>query len=85
MADARVTLDELRGALEGYRVDAEYAARVASFKDQWRAEVERLFNLGQGPPISQGEVIGIVNSFSRPVLPESRWRKLGYISNVGIC
>ena len=66
VADARFTLDELRGALEGYRVDDEYAARVASFKDQWRAEVERLFNLGQGPPISQGEVIGIVNSFSRP-------------------
>jgi 3D-(3,5/4)-trihydroxycyclohexane-1,2-dione acylhydrolase (decyclizing) len=66
VADARVTLDELRGALEGYRVDDDYASRIASFKDQWRAEVERLFNLGQEPPISQGEVIGIVNSFSRP-------------------
>jgi 3D-(3,5/4)-trihydroxycyclohexane-1,2-dione acylhydrolase (decyclizing) len=66
VADARVTLDELREALEGYRVDDEYASRIASFKDQWRAEVERLFNLGQDPPISQSEVIGIVNSFSRP-------------------
>jgi 3D-(3,5/4)-trihydroxycyclohexane-1,2-dione acylhydrolase (decyclizing) len=66
VADARVTLDELRGALEGYRVDDDYASRIAAFKDQWRAEVERLFNLGQEPPISQGEVIGIVNSFSRP-------------------
>jgi 3D-(3,5/4)-trihydroxycyclohexane-1,2-dione acylhydrolase (decyclizing) len=66
VADARVMVDELRGALEGYRVDDEYAARIASFKDKWRAEVERLFNLGQGPPISQSEVIGIVNSFSDP-------------------
>jgi 3D-(3,5/4)-trihydroxycyclohexane-1,2-dione acylhydrolase (decyclizing) len=66
VADARVTLDELQAALEGYRVDDEYASRIASFKDQWRVEVERLFNLGQGPPISQSEVIGIVNSFSRP-------------------
>jgi 3D-(3,5/4)-trihydroxycyclohexane-1,2-dione acylhydrolase (decyclizing) len=66
VADARVTLDELRVALEGYRVDDDYAACIASFKDQWRVEVDRLFNLGQEPPISQSEVIGIVNSFSRP-------------------
>ncbi len=66
VADARVTLDELYEALADYRVSDEYAARVVSFKDQWRTEVERLFNLGQGPPISQSEVIGIVNNFSRP-------------------
>ena len=65
-ADARVTLDELRVGLEGYRVGDEYAARFASFKNDWREEVERLFNLRQGPPISQSEVIGIVNSSSRP-------------------
>jgi 3D-(3,5/4)-trihydroxycyclohexane-1,2-dione acylhydrolase (decyclizing) len=39
---------------------------MASFKAQWRGEVERLFNLSETPPISQSEVIGIVNSFSRP-------------------
>src|SRR5439155_447768 len=66
VADARVTLDELREALEGYRVDPEYASGITAFKEQWRAEVERLFNLQHGPPISQSEVIGIVNSFSRP-------------------
>ncbi|MEP6635357.1 MAG: 3D-(3,5/4)-trihydroxycyclohexane-1,2-dione acylhydrolase (decyclizing) [Acidobacteriota bacterium] len=66
VADARVTLDELREALKGHRVGDEYAARVASFKDQWLAEVDRLFNLRQGPPISQSEVIGVVNSFSSP-------------------
>ncbi|MGI8897525.1 MAG: 3D-(3,5/4)-trihydroxycyclohexane-1,2-dione acylhydrolase (decyclizing) [Pyrinomonadaceae bacterium] len=66
VADARVTLDELREALEGYVVGDAYAARIASFKAQWKGEVERLFNLRQGPPISQSEVIGIVNSFSQP-------------------
>jgi 3D-(3,5/4)-trihydroxycyclohexane-1,2-dione acylhydrolase (decyclizing) len=66
VADARVTLDELRGALEGYRVTSEYAARVAAFKEQWRAETERLFAPKQNPPVSQSEVIGIVNNFSRP-------------------
>ncbi|MGI9067695.1 MAG: 3D-(3,5/4)-trihydroxycyclohexane-1,2-dione acylhydrolase (decyclizing) [Pyrinomonadaceae bacterium] len=66
VADARVTLDELREALEGYRVADEYVSRIASFKEQWAAEVERLFNRELGPPISQSEVIGIVNAFSKP-------------------
>ncbi|MEP6635683.1 MAG: 3D-(3,5/4)-trihydroxycyclohexane-1,2-dione acylhydrolase (decyclizing) [Acidobacteriota bacterium] len=66
VADARVTLDELREALVGYAVADEYVARIASFKEEWRLEVERLFNREQGPPISQSEVIGIVNGFSRP-------------------
>jgi len=66
VSDARITLEELREALEGYRVGDEYAARIASFKEQWEAEVERLFNLHHGPPISQSEVIGIVNAFSQP-------------------
>jgi len=66
VADARVTLDELRETLEGYRVSDEYASRIASFKEQWSAETERLFNQRHGPPISQSEVIGIVNQFSKP-------------------
>jgi 3D-(3,5/4)-trihydroxycyclohexane-1,2-dione acylhydrolase (decyclizing) len=66
VADARVTLEELKQALEGYRVSEDYAARVARLKQDWEAEVERLFNLRHGPPISQSEVIGAVNKFSRP-------------------
>jgi 3D-(3,5/4)-trihydroxycyclohexane-1,2-dione acylhydrolase (decyclizing) len=66
VADARVTLDELREALNDYRVANEYLSRMASFKEHWAAEVERLFNLRQDPPVSQSEVIGIVNGFSRP-------------------
>lgn len=66
VADARVTLDELRNALEGYRASADYVSRIASHKEQWKTEVERLYDLRHGPPISQSEVIGIVNGFSRP-------------------
>ncbi len=65
VADARATLDELREMLKGYRVADEYASRIASFKDEWKAEVEQLFNR-QHVPISQSEVIGIINNFSRP-------------------
>jgi 3D-(3,5/4)-trihydroxycyclohexane-1,2-dione acylhydrolase (decyclizing) len=66
VADARMTLEELCGALAGYRITDDYASRIASLKAQWENEVERLHNLRHGPPISQGEVIGIVNKFSRP-------------------
>lgn len=66
IADARVTLEELNAGHEGYRVSDDYAARIAGLKGQWGSEVEGLFALRHGPPISQGEVIGIVNNFSRP-------------------
>lgn len=66
IGDARVTLDELRDALSDYRVGDDYASRIASLKDQWTLEIGRLFSRGVGPPISQSEVIGIVNNFSQP-------------------
>ena len=66
MADARVTLAELTDALSDYRVADNYALHIASLKDQWKLEVERLFSRRVGPPISQSEVIGIVNKFSQP-------------------
>jgi 3D-(3,5/4)-trihydroxycyclohexane-1,2-dione acylhydrolase (decyclizing) len=66
VADARAAIEELTGALVSYRVDDDYSSHIAALKQQWEAEVERLFNLHHGPPISQSEVIGIVNNFSRP-------------------
>lgn len=66
VADAQITLKELGEALEGYTVDAGYAARIAHHKQEWEAEVDRLFQLRHGPPISQSEVIGRVNQFLRP-------------------
>jgi 3D-(3,5/4)-trihydroxycyclohexane-1,2-dione acylhydrolase (decyclizing) len=66
VADARVTLEELNAGHEGYRVSDDYAARIDRLKGQWDSEVERVFALRHGPPISQGEVIGILNNFSRP-------------------
>src|SRR6185436_15781545 len=35
-------------------------------KRNWESESDRIFALRHGPPISQGEVIGAVNTFSRP-------------------
>ena len=63
-ADARVTLQELTVALEGFQVEASHAARVKSHREEWEKEVDRIYHLNWGPPISQGEVIGVVNEVS---------------------
>ena len=64
VGDAQVTLQELTGILQGFSVDAAYANRVQSFREDWEKEVNRLYNLNWGPPVSQGEVIGVVNEVS---------------------
>src|SRR6266478_5155673 len=66
VGDARATLEELSRAVEGYRTEDSYGARVKSFQAEWEKEVERVYNLRHGPPISQGEVIGVVNKFTNP-------------------
>jgi 3D-(3,5/4)-trihydroxycyclohexane-1,2-dione acylhydrolase (decyclizing) len=66
IGDARVTLEELLDALAGHRVDEGYAGEIARLRAEWSAEVDRLFGIRHGPPLSQAEVIGAVNAFSRP-------------------
>ncbi len=66
LGDARVVLQELSEALQGYDTGSEYRARAQQFNKEWDAEVYRLYNLEHGPPISQSEVIGAVNEASRP-------------------
>jgi 3D-(3,5/4)-trihydroxycyclohexane-1,2-dione acylhydrolase (decyclizing) len=66
VADARVALEELAQALQGYRVSREYAGRICRFREEWANEVDRLFDLKHKPGISQSEVIGIVNSVTEP-------------------
>jgi 3D-(3,5/4)-trihydroxycyclohexane-1,2-dione acylhydrolase (decyclizing) len=58
IADARVALEELSAALAGYRVSADYAARIAGLRDEWAAEVDRLFHLNHQPRPAQSEIIG---------------------------
>ncbi|MGB8474464.1 MAG: 3D-(3,5/4)-trihydroxycyclohexane-1,2-dione acylhydrolase (decyclizing) [Candidatus Acidiferrum sp.] len=66
VADARVALEELTGEVENYRVPEGYQERVRKFREEWEKEVERLFHLQHGPPVSQSEIIGVVNSVSGP-------------------
>lgn len=65
-ADARVTLEELATLVGDYDTGTEYRAWVDQLRREWDAEVERIYHLEHGPLLSQGEVIGAVNSFARP-------------------
>jgi 3D-(3,5/4)-trihydroxycyclohexane-1,2-dione acylhydrolase (decyclizing) len=66
IGDARVAIDSLRRALEGWQVARAYRERAARFNRDWDAEVQRLYDRGHGPLPSQSEVIGAVNTFARP-------------------
>lgn len=64
VGDARVTLQELADLLKGFQVDASYSARMQTLRADWEKEVDRIYNLNIGVPVSQGEVIGVVNEVS---------------------
>jgi len=66
VGDARVTIEELLLCLQDYRAPSAHAALAAALNREWDAEVERIYSLEHGIPISQGEVIGVVNRLSRP-------------------
>jgi len=66
VADARSAIEELLREVAAYRVPDAYRERVCRFRDEWDKEVERLFSLQHGPPVSQSEVIGAVNSVAAP-------------------
>jgi 3D-(3,5/4)-trihydroxycyclohexane-1,2-dione acylhydrolase (decyclizing) len=62
--DARATLEELQSAVAGYKVENSYATRITTFRADWEKEVDRLYAVRKTPPLSQGEVIGALNSFT---------------------
>jgi 3D-(3,5/4)-trihydroxycyclohexane-1,2-dione acylhydrolase (decyclizing) len=62
--DARAALEEIQSAVAGYQVEKSYAARIATFRADWEKEVDRIYAVRKDPPLSQGEVIGALNSFT---------------------
>src|SRR5205823_14220410 len=66
VADARIALESLAGALAGWSVDDAYRAEAAKLNADWDAEVTRLYSLGRAPLPAQSEVLGAVNAASRP-------------------
>jgi 3D-(3,5/4)-trihydroxycyclohexane-1,2-dione acylhydrolase (decyclizing) len=64
--DARVAIEDLQQAVAGYEVAESYKAQIANFRECWEKEVDRIHGLRKDPPITQGEIIGIVNNFVQP-------------------
>lgn len=61
VGDARATMEELAEAVRGFQVPDSHKERVTTFRANWENEVDCIHNLRHGPPISQGEVIGVVD------------------------
>jgi 3D-(3,5/4)-trihydroxycyclohexane-1,2-dione acylhydrolase (decyclizing) len=66
VGDARVTIKELLQAIGAYKVDVGHAADINEFRSGWEKEVDRIHAIRKDPPITQGEVIGVVNAFLQP-------------------
>ncbi len=64
--DARVTLQELRNALAGYRVEESYRTKIFELRASWDKEVERIYSLRTEGKLTQSEVIGAINDFTKP-------------------
>src|SRR5215212_6884196 len=65
-ADARLMLEELTEALKDFKVDAGYQARMATLKETWEMQVDRLFHLTNQPLPAQSEVIGAIWESAEP-------------------
>ena len=60
ISDAKVTLQELRRALKGFHVEADYSAKIVMLKQNWEEESDRLFSLGNQPIPAQSEIINAI-------------------------
>jgi len=61
VADARVALDALVDAVEGYRVDEAYTAAHREHAERWNQVVDEAAHLGHQPLPAQTEVLGTLN------------------------
>src|SRR3989442_285305 len=62
VGDAAATIQELAKALSTHHVSTPYAQEISRLRVGWNAEVDRIYARRVGPPLSQGEVIGLLNS-----------------------
>ena len=66
VGDARATLEELDRRLADWTVSAAYREESQRLRQDWQAEVSRLFELGHGPLPAQSEVVGALNELAQP-------------------
>jgi 3D-(3,5/4)-trihydroxycyclohexane-1,2-dione acylhydrolase (decyclizing) len=56
----------LGAALASWHVSESYQSLVARLRAAWDQEVDRIFARRHGPPLSQGEVVGLLNATLEP-------------------
>ncbi|HKY60051.1 MAG TPA: thiamine pyrophosphate-dependent enzyme, partial [Gemmatimonadota bacterium] len=66
VADARAALEDLAGALEGWRAEDGYRERTARLAREWDERVAGIHAARHRPQPGQGEVIGAVNRAAGP-------------------
>jgi 3D-(3,5/4)-trihydroxycyclohexane-1,2-dione acylhydrolase (decyclizing) len=65
VGDARLGLEQLTTALDGWRAPAEHSERATRLAGEWDAVVQSAYDLGHQPLPAQSEVIGVVNRLTR--------------------
>ena len=66
LGDARTGLEQLTDALSGWRAPDGHTARATALAREWDATVQAAYDAGHRPRPSQAEVIGVVNTLTRP-------------------
>ncbi len=66
VGDARTTVEELHRAIGAYKTDEPYRSRIARLRSDWEHEVSRLQSIRRATPVTQAEIIAIVNDFTEP-------------------
>lgn len=64
VGDAKAVLNEMLPLLKGHKVAANYAKQAEKYNKDWDKKVSAIYNANQGIPLSQGEVVGAVNTSS---------------------
>jgi 3D-(3,5/4)-trihydroxycyclohexane-1,2-dione acylhydrolase (decyclizing) len=66
VADARTGLQQLTKALDGWSAPAGHVERASQLAREWDRTVQGAYDRRHGPLPSQSEVLGVVNTLSRP-------------------
>jgi len=62
--DAKEGIEALAKLLKTYKVSTTYANSVRKWHNIWEKKVQEVYDYRHGNPLSQGEIIGAVNTFS---------------------
>jgi 3D-(3,5/4)-trihydroxycyclohexane-1,2-dione acylhydrolase (decyclizing) len=64
VGDAHATIEELQQAIGRYKVGGTYESKIADLRAHWDKEVDRVQGVRKDPPITQAEVIDIINELT---------------------